>query len=768
MFRNYFKIAIRNIVRKKGFSFINIIGLAIGITVFALIMIYVSGELSADKFHNNIDRIYRVERQEKFGITSIPLMTRIMEAIPEIEKGTRLMPYPGYLKRGDNYTLERFVFVDSSFFEIFSFEAVAGDLTTALDDKNSMIIKESYAKELFGEENPMGKEIIFREESFTITAVLKDLDKKTQVQTSDLMGNFLKLKDFGEDFENDWWGNYVTYIMLPEGMQPNYLQDKLDAFNTEMKGIVHESYPNHWFNPFKDLYFELGKYDHSLHGNILTVKMFLAAALLIILIACINFINLSTARAMIRSREIGVRKVLGANRKNLILQFLGESVLLCVIAGILALVFIEIAYPYFSDFFEMNARIHIAKNYLFFVMGLFLVGLISGIYPAFYLASGVTVEVLRNEQTKGSKGSVFRKILTVFQFALSIILVAGTLIVQKQLNYIQNKDWGFNKDQVISFRQPSECWNEKRETFKQEIDNITGVKEASYTYTTPGRVILQWGYTDPDGVVYNFRTIPTDPSFINVFEIPILMGENWNWELGQEQGVIVNKAFVEMMGWENPLEETIWGDVPIKGVMKNFVYRTLHFEIEPLLLVYDWEQTYNLSIKLDGSNISSTISLIQEKYNEYDEKDNFDYYFLDDDFERYYRAEIRFGQIFSFFSILAILVACLGLFGLASFLTAQRTKEIGVRKVLGASVSQIIKILSIDFAKWVIIANIIACPVCWCIMNNWLNKFAFRTNIGILVFIISGLLAILIALITVIFHTYRAASSNPVDALKYE
>jgi len=768
MFRNYFKIAIRNIVRKKGFSFINIIGLAIGITVFALIMIYVSGELSADKFHNNIDRVYRVERQEKFGITSIPLMTRIMEAIPEIEKGTRLMPYPGYLKRGDNYTLERFVFVDSSFFEIFSFEAVAGDLTTALDDKNSMIIKESYAKELFGEENPMGKEIIFREESFTITAVLKDLDKKTQVQTSDLMGNFLKLKDFGEDFENDWWGNYVTYIMLPEGMQPNYLQDKLDAFNTEMKGIVHESYPNHWFNPFKDLYFELGKYDHSLHGNILTVKMFLAAALLIILIACINFINLSTARAMIRSREIGVRKVLGANRKNLILQFLGESVLLCVIAGILALVFIEIAYPYFSDFFEMNARIHIAKNYLFFVMGLFLVGLISGIYPAFYLASGVTVEVLRNEQTKGSKGSVFRKILTVFQFALSIILVAGTLIVQKQLNYIQNKDWGFNKDQVISFRQPSECWNEKRETFKQEIDNITGVKEASYTYTTPGRVILQWGYTDPDGVVYNFRTIPTDPSFINVFEIPILMGENWNWELGQEQGVIVNKAFVEMMGWENPLEETIWGDVPIKGVMKNFVYRTLHFEIEPLLLVYDWEQTYNLSIKLDGSNISSTISLIQEKYNEYDEKDNFDYYFLDDDFERYYRAEIRFGQIFSFFSILAILVACLGLFGLASFLTAQRTKEIGVRKVLGASVSQIIKILSIDFAKWVIIANIIACPVCWCIMNNWLNKFAFRTNIGILVFIISGLLAILIALITVIFHTYRAASSNPVDALKYE
>ena len=257
MFGNYIKTAVRNFVRQKGFSYINIIGLAIGITVFALIMIYVMGELSADKFHENVDRIYRVERQEKFGVTSIPLLTRIMEAIPEIESGSRLMPYPGYLKRGDEYTQQRYVFVDSTFFDMFTFEAVAGDLTTALDDKNSMIIKESYAKELFGEENPVGHEIIFREESFTITAVLKDPDQKTQLQTSDLMGNFLKLQDFGEDFENDWWGNYVTYIMLPEGMQPSYLQEKLDTFNNEMKEIVHESYPENWFNSFKVLYFEL-------------------------------------------------------------------------------------------------------------------------------------------------------------------------------------------------------------------------------------------------------------------------------------------------------------------------------------------------------------------------------------------------------------------------------------------------------------------------------------------------------------------------------
>ncbi len=768
MFRNYIKIAIRNLARHKGFSFINIIGLSIGITVFALIMVYVVSELSADKFHENADRIYRVERQEKFGITSIPLMDRIMNAIPEIEKGSRLMPYPGNIKHNDELTPTRLVFVDSSFFEMFTFEAIAGDLTTALDDKNSMVIKESYAKQLFEEEDPLGKEIIFRDESFTITAVLKDLDKKTQLQTSDLMGNFLKLQDFGEDFENDWWGNYVTYVMLPKGMEPSYLQDKLDTFNTEMKAIVHESYPEHWLNPFKNLYFELGKYDHSLHGNLLTIKMFLASAVLIILIACINFVNLSTARAIVRAREIGVRKVIGANRSNLVFQFLGESVILCLIAGAISLVLIEISYPYFADFFSMNAIIHTAGNYLVFGVGIVLVGLISGIYPAFYLASSIPVEVLKGEQTRGTKGATFRKILTVFQFAISIILVAGTLIVQKQLHYIQNRDLGFNKEQIVSFRIPSECYDGKRETFKQEILTISGVKETAYLYTTPGRVILQWGYTDPEGEAYQFRTIPTDPSFISVFEVPMVMGENWSWDLDNRQGIIVNEAFVEMMNWEDPLEEFIWEDVPIKGVMKNFIYRSLHSGIEPLALIYDLDQTYSMSVKLDGTDLPTTIKLIEEKFNEFEEENTFNSYFLDDDFETFYRNEIRFGQIFGYFSLLAIIVACLGLFGLASFLTAQRTKEIGVRKVLGASVGQIIKILSFDFVKWVIVANLIAWPVCWYIMNNWLQKFSFHTTINIYVFMIAGSLAVIVALITVIFHTYRAASSNPVEALKYE
>jgi len=768
MIKNYLKIAFRNLFRQKGFSFINIAGLAIGITVFALIMIFVTGELSADKFHENIDRIYRIERQENFGVTSIPLMDKLMNAVPEIEYGSRLMPFPGNIKHNDELKSTRLIFVDSTFFEIFTFSSVAGDLKSALDDKNSMIIKESYAQQLFGDENPVGKEIIFRDESFTITAVLKDLDRKTQLMTSDLMGNFLKLKDFGEDFENDWWGNYITYVMLPEGMQPSYIQDKLDSFNIKMKEIIHENYPDHWFNPFKDIYFELGKFDYSIHGNIMTVRMFLAAALLIILIACINFINLSTTRAMVRSKEIGVRKVIGANRINLVAQFLGESILLCFIAGAISLVLIEISYPHFADFFTLNAKIHSVNNYILFGVGILLIGLLSGIYPAFYLASSIPVEVLKGEQTSGKKGASFRKILTVFQFAISIILVAGTLIVMKQLNYIQNRNLGYNKDQIINFRIPSECYQEKRETFKQELSSISGVKEVSYLYTTPGRVILQYGYTDPEGVMHEFRTIPTDPNFIEIFEIPLVMGENWNWELGFEQGILINEAFVEMMGWENPLEEVIWDDVPIRGVIKNFIYRSLHYKIEPLALLYNWEETYSISVKLDGTDLPTTINLIEEKYNEFEEENTFDYYFLDDDFELFYRNEIRFSQIFAFFSLLAIIVACMGLFGLASFLADQRTKEIGVRKVLGASVTQIIKILSLDFVKWVIVANVIAWPACWFIMDKWLQKFAFRTNIGIVVFLISGLLALIIALVTVIFHTYRAASSNPVKALKYE
>jgi putative ABC transport system permease protein len=769
MIKNYLKVAFRNLFRHKLFSFINIIGLAIGITVFILIMLYVNGELSADKFHKNADRIYRVERQEKFGITSIPLLDRITEAIPEIEMGSRLMPYPGNLKHNNDIILSRFTFVDSNFFKMFTFEAVSGDLTTALNDKHSMIIKESYARQLFENDNPMGKTIIFSDVEFTITAVMKDLDKKTQLQTTDLMGNFLMLRDFGEDFENDWWGNYVTYIMLPEGMEPSYLDEKLAEFNNYMKELVHESYPDHWFNPFKKLYFEQGKYDHSLHGNILTVNMFMAAALLIIIIACINFINLSTARAMIRAKEIGIRKVVGAVRRNLIIQFLGESLLLCLLAGFISLVIIELVFPHFANFFGVDSNLHTLNNYMVFIAGLILLGLISGIYPSFYLASSIPVEVLRGEQTSGKKGSTFRKVLTVFQFAISIILIAGTLIVQKQLKYIQGRDMGFNKDQVLTFRIPSECWNEKRDVFKQEILSISGVQTASYLYTTPGRVILQWGYTDEEGNAHEFRTIPTDPEFINVFEVPLISGENWNWEMGpQDQGVIVNEAFVEMMNWENPLEEMIWGDVPIKAVMKNFIYRTLHFEIEPLLLVYDWDQTYSISVKLSGNEIQNTIEQIEAKYYEFEAESTFSYYFLDDDFERYYRSEIRFGRIFSYFSLLAIFVACLGLFGLASFMTAQRTKEIGVRKVLGASVFQLIKLLSYDSVKWVLIANVIAWPVCWIIMNKWLDKFVFHTSINLFVLLFAGLLTLSIALITVIYHTYRSAAASPVDSLKYE
>jgi putative ABC transport system permease protein len=557
--------------------------------------------------------------------------------------------------------------------------------------------------------------------------------------------------------------------MLPEGMEPAYLSDKLTEFNNRMREIIHESYPDHWFNPVKNIYFELGKFDYSQHGNLLTVQMFLAAAILIIIIACINFINLSTARAMIRAREIGIRKVVGAHKKNLVLQFLGESVLISLLAGLIALVILEIIYPHFANFFSMTSELHTWKNYVFFLGGMILIGLISGIYPAFYLASSVPVEVLRGEKTSGSRGATFRKILTVFQFAISIILIAGTLIVQKQLRYIQNRDMGFNKEQILTFRIPSGCYDGKRDVFQQEILSIPGVKTAAYLYTTPGRVILQWGYTDEEGNTHEFRTIPTDPEFINVFEIPLVEGSNWDWERDpQDQGVIVNEAFVKMMNWENPLEEMIWGEMPIQGVMKDFIYRTFHFEIEPLLILWDWEQTYSMSVKLAGNDIQNTISQIEKKYNDFEAENTFDFYFLDEDFERYYRAEIRFGKIFTYFSLLAIFVACLGLFGLAAFMTSQRTKEIGIRKVMGSSVGQLVKLLAYDSVKWVLVANVIAWPVCWLVMNKWLEKFVFRTEIDIFLLLMAGVLALLIALITVIYHTYRSASANPVEALKYE
>ena len=768
MFKNYIKIAIRNLLKYKGYSFINILGLAIGITVFIFIMIFVNYEFSADKFHENYDRIYRVERQEKFGITGITSLQLMMDNIPDIENGTRLMRYRGNIKYKENKIKSMPIFVDSTFFSIFSFEAVTGDLQTVLDDPGAIVLTESFSKKVFGDEDPIGKTVSFFMLNLTVKAVVKDLENRTLLWAREAFIPFVNLKELGEDFENHWWGNYETYIVLPSKMTLEQFQPKLNACNNLMRQLVDENFPDHYLRPLKELYFERGKYDHSFHGNILTVKIFLASAILIILIACINFVNLSTARAILRAKEIGVRKIVGAKKKNLIFQFLGESIIICLITGVLAAILIEIFYPKISDFFQINYPINTLLNIVLYIVSLTLLGIIAGIYPAFHLAFCFPINVLSTESHKGRKGIIFRKLLTIFQFTISIILITGTIIVFKQLGYIRTKDLGFDKEQIISFRIPGEA-REKRDVFKQELLKIPGVKNISYIYTVPGRVVLQWGYTDEEENTTWFRCLPTDPEFVNLYGIEIVHGRNFDWDLETDRGnFLVNEAFVKEMGWDEPVGHELYQGTTVIGVVKDFIYRSLHFEIEPLIINFDWGNTFSVNLKVESKNFEQIISQVQKKYEEYDIENPFEYFFLDDDFNILYREDIRFGKIFGFFSGLSIFVACLGLVGLASFMTTQRTKEIGVRKVLGSSVKGIVFLLTKDFSKNVLYASIIAWFTAYYIMNKWLQNFAFRTKLDWWIFILSGLTALIIALLTVSFQTIKAANTNPVEALKYE
>jgi len=604
MFKNYIKIAFRNLIKYKGYSFINILGLSIGITVFILIIIFVQFELNADKYHENYDRIYRVERQEKFGITGITTLQLMMDQIPDIETGTRLMRYRGNLKYKEQKIKSMPIFVDSTFFDIFSFEAISGDLFSVLDDPDAIVLTESFSNKMFGDENPIGKTISFFSLDLTVKAVIKVPENRTLLWARDAIIPFTNLKALGENFENHWWGNYETYLVLPPEMTQEQFQPNLDECNKFMKELIDENFPDHYLRPLKELYFERGKYDHSSHGNILTVKIFFASAILIILIAGINFINLSTSRAILRAKEIGIRKIVGARKRNLVFQFLGESILICLITGFFSVILIEIFYPQVSKFFQLNYQINTTANILLYFSSLILLGIIAGIYPSLYLASCFPIEVLSNKFSKGRKGIIFRKILTIFQFTISIILISGTIIIVKQLGYIRPKNLGFQKEQIINFRIPGKA-KDKKDVFKQELMKISGIRNVSYNYTVPGRVVLQWGYTDADGNVHEFRCLPTDPEFVNIFGIEIIQGRNFDWNLETDRNnFLVNETFVKEMGWDEPVGHELYPETIVIGVVKDFIFRSLHFEIEPLIIDFDWDNTYSVSLNLPFARLA--------------------------------------------------------------------------------------------------------------------------------------------------------------------
>ena len=798
MIQNYLKVALRNIKRSKGFSFINIAGLSVGMVCFILIMLFVKYELSYDRYHENADDIYRVVMKTPGSIylgtdwwncTPGALKAALMGECPEISRIARVRGYGGMINHENMHNIEnRFYIVDPEFLEIFTFPLIEGDPKTALSEPLNLLLTQEMAEKYFGDENPIGKILnLDGQYDFRITGILKNTPANSHFKF-DFLASF-KTHDTiycGRKNPVGQWGNnlYSTYIQVRKDINRESFESKFPV--PEKKYSGRETSAEFYVQPLMDIHLKshmIGELEAN--GDIRYVYLFSAVAFLIMLIACLNYMNLSTARFAKRSKEVGVRKVVGAGRLDLIRQFLGESIVLSFISLSISIVFVKLLLLAFSSFVQRELSFEFfgsAYSLLSLICIAVAVGIVSGIYPAFFLSSFKPVSVIKNVFGAGSKAnSSLRNSLVVFQFIISIALLFCTIVIYDQLKYINKKDLGFKKEHIVIVDIYDNNLRRNYEPLKNELLQYHKISDITVSRQSPAYITAagsaEWeGETEDDDII--FYTTFVDYNFLDFYGIKLLEGRNFSKEITSDVGkaYILNKTAVETIGWEDPVgkrfrrREKELGVVI--GVVDDFHFQEFRSKVQPLVIKrIDSNRAWTVgcfSIKISSEDIPGTLSFIEEKYKEFSSDYPFTYSFLDEKIDRMYRSEQRLGKSFVYFTVLAVFIACLGLFGLAAFAAEQRTKEIGIRKVMGASVSNIILKLSLEFVKWVILANIIAFPVGYFGMNKWLQNFAYKIDIGIWTFILSGTLASIIALITVIHQVFKAATANPVDSLRYE
>jgi putative ABC transport system permease protein len=783
MFINYLKIAFRNLRRYQGYSFINIAGLALGMACFFLIVLYVRFELSYDRFHENHDRIYQVlNRYETEGRISwhgsspAPLGPALVNDFPEITAAVRINGSGGIVTYRDKSFMERgLLLVDSSFFKVFTFPLLNGNPENPFPDKNSIIITEEMAEKYFGDEDPVGKKITLnRAFDFQITGVAKNPPRNSDIRF-DFLAPFALVNAGGYDYLNAWNAfNFPTYIFVQEGFDVDEFGKKTIPFYKKHRG---EAAPDHQVFSFlsltkKHLDSDIGVY------NIQYIYMFSSIAFIILLLACVNFMNLAVAQSANRVREVGIRKTIGARRTQLIKQFAGEALFMSLFALPASILIIEIFLPSFNALTNTKLSINFLKEWpllLAFLGITAAVGLISGSYPAFYSSAIDPVKSLRKSFETGSKSSIFRNILVVFQFSASIILIIGTIIVHHQLDYLKNKDLGLNKDHVLNVTITDRELQRNYESLKAELlqnPNILSATASSFTPGSSGGNSVWWEGRRDDQEL-QMRNIAVDQDFMKTLQVELIEGRTFlPFEI--RKAYILNESAVKALGWDSAvgrqfeMERVDFERGPVVGVVKDFHFNPAQYKITPLVLYFEPGDFFLVSVRVNPDHVSGVIDFIRDKMRELAPGAPFEYSFLDQRFERFYRDEERLGKIFNYFSFLAIFIACMGLLGLTSFSIARRTKEIGIRKVLGASTANIVIFLTKEFTKWVIVANIFACPIAYWIMSRWLQNFDNRVSFGLWIFLLAALLALVIAVLTVSFQTVKAALSSPVDALRYE
>jgi putative ABC transport system permease protein len=797
MFRSLLKISIRSIIKDKTYSIINIVGLTIGITCSLFLLMYILDELSYDRYHKNAANIYRVISDIKepdnaftWAVAQVPLGDELRDNYPEVINVVRFLGTERTLyKKGENQFYEEdFYRADSTVFDMFSYEFISGDPASALDEPYSMVLTEKIAKKYFGTSSQAIGQTLSDGDNheFKITGVLKDIPPNSHFRFDALMA---KNSDPQNRTEGHW-GNFgvYTYVQLPPGYELSKMYTSLDKVIKEKVDPIFEKFGikiKYELQRITDIHLYSKVQDESeARGDISYIYIFAAVAGFMLIIACINYMNLATARSANRSKEVGVRKVMGSERKQLIIQFITESLMLALVAMVLSLILIYALLPTFNTLAnkELSYGYILETPVLLSLIGiLFFVGVVGGSYPAFYLSSFNPVNVLKGKLAARGGTVIFRKVLVVQQFAISIFMLISTLIVYDQLQFLQNKDLGFDKSQVLRLELSDDGIREKAHVLEEKLKQLPGVASVGMAYATPGRGIgksvLQVEDRDGKLVDRGVDLYGANYDFIRTLGMQIVTGRDFSRDIASDTtfAVLVNEAMVRRMNWENPIgKKFVFGieqpnriEKRVVGVVKDYHQNSLYDAIEPLLIFLGKNHNY-LFIRTEVGDVKKSVSSVEKSWKELFPNNSFEYIFLDQDFNSQYKADEKRSHIFTTFSGLTVLISCLGLLGLSAFTTEQRTKEIGIRKVIGASVKNLVILISKEFFLLVGIGTILAFPAAWYFTEHWLQNFAYRIELQHEwpTFLVSACLAFLITLLTVGFHVIRAASSNPVRSLR--
>jgi putative ABC transport system permease protein len=804
MIMNHLKIAYRNFIRHKLYSFINVFGLAIGLSICMIISLWVLRELSYDRFHKNSCRIYRIERElfrdnlySRWPIVGGSYKQALIDDYPDIVNAARFWRREFAIKDHKNDVRRQEMFaVDNSVFDMFDFHLEEGDEQTALTDPMKVVLTRKNALRYFGSEDAVGKSLTFEWEGeqvdFKVTGILEEVPENSHIHFDML----ISIASYPEEEFADWRSNYLyTYVLVSEDTSKSELEEKLKAFvaqrlephygdllilNKDMG--IHDVLTMHLF-PIADIHLHPSiNWEVEAGGSISSVYIFSSIAVLILIIACLNFVNLSTARANKRAKEVSLRKTVGADKSQLQGQFIQESVLLAFVSLVFAFVmsslFIQAYNEIFSENLSLSSLLQI-KNLIILLGATFAVGVLAGLYPALYLTRFEPVEVLKGGPQSGSGKSVFRRNLVVVQFSISIVLIVGMLTVYKQMRFIQTRSLGYDKENVVILPVRSQQIAQNYESFRNELKNNSQIISVSASSEVPADSHYSNSYVNPPDSDDPISMIlfSSDHDYVETYRMEILAGRAFSRDFSTDtEGIIIlNESAARRIGWMP--EEAVGkklvggyleGEAEVVGVVKNFHYKSLRREVEPMALFLLPSYIRKISVRIIPGNIGRIISFIQKTWETAFPGEQFEYGFLDSRIEQLYESEKKMQDLFIIFAALSILVACMGLLGLVSFTAELKTKEISIRKVLGASTGNVILLMSKEFIKWIVLANIVAWPLAWFLMNKWLQNFAYRANLGVIIFLLAGLVTMLIAIFTFIFQTVKMACANPVNSLRYE